>query len=98
MKLTKRYIDSARYQGTDGSRDVRWDALLPGFGLRIYPNGKKAYVLSYRSAGRKRLMTLGNANVLTLDQARDQAREHLVAVVDGKDPLEERRGLREARR
>lgn len=93
MKLTKRYIDSARYQGSDGSRDVRWDALLPGFGIRIYPNGKKAYVLSYRSAGRKRLITLGSASVLTLDQARDHAREHLVAVVDGKDPLEERRRL-----
>ncbi|MEJ2566726.1 MAG: hypothetical protein P8164_12705 [Gammaproteobacteria bacterium] len=50
MKLTKRYIDSVGYQGTAGSRDVRWDALLPSFGIRIYPNGKKACVLSYRSA------------------------------------------------
>jgi integrase len=93
MKLTKRYIDSVSYSGMAGRRDVRWDALLPGFGIRIYPNGKKAYVLSYRAGGRKRLITLGSASVLTLEQARDMAREHLVKIVGGNDPLEQRRKL-----
>jgi len=72
-KLTKRAIDELIYAGDGTSRDVRWDALLPGFGVRVYPSGKKAFVLSYREAGRKRLMTLGAYGPLTLDQARDRA-------------------------
>ena len=91
MKLTKRSIDSFAYQGHDGKRDVRWDATLPGFGARIYPNNKKAFVLSYRVNGRKRFMTLGNYGVLTLVQAKDLARRHLVGVIDGNDPLENRK-------
>ena len=87
-KLTKRAIDSFRYRG---GWDVRWDDDIPGFGVRIYPSGKKAFVLSYRADGRKRLMVLGRYGAdLTLDQARTRARRHLVQVRDGLDPLEER--------
>jgi hypothetical protein len=90
MALTKRTIDGMRYTGRDGRRQVRWDDELPGFGVRVYPNGKKAFVLSYRVAGRKRLMTVGAYGVLTLDEARKDARKHLVAVDSGVDPLEAR--------
>ncbi len=87
-KLKKRTIDSFRY---DGGWDVRWDDEIPGFGIRVYPSGKKAFVLSYRTKGRKRLMVLGRYGAdLTLDQARERAQKHLVNVRDGTDPLEER--------
>ena len=89
-KLTKRLIDAAGYEGDGNSRDVRWDSLLPGFGIRLYPSGKKSFVLSYRADGRKRLMTVGTYGVLTLEQARNKARELLVAVNDNGDPLEAR--------
>ena len=82
MKLTKRSIDGFTYQGTNGKRDIRWDDRLPGFGVRIYPNGKKSFVLSYRVNGRKRLMALGAYGVLTLDQARSRARRHLSHIID----------------
>ena len=91
MKLTKRLIDGIVYRGTDGSRDVRWDDDIPGFGVRVYPNGKKSFVLSYRVNGRKRLMVLGAFGALTLDQARKLARRYFVSVIDGVDPLEKRR-------
>jgi len=91
MKLTKKAIDGFKYKGDDQSRDVRWDDRLPGFGVRIYPTGRKAFVLSYRSKGRKRFLTLGTYGVLTLDQARGKARSLLGDVIDGKDPLEERK-------
>jgi len=90
MKLTKKAIDRVRYEGDGQSRDVRWDDQLPGFGVRVFPTGRKSFVLSYRSNGRKRLMTLGAYGVLTLDQARDKARSLLGDVIDGKDPLQER--------
>ncbi len=48
MKLTKRSIDGFHYQGDGHSRDVRWDSAVRGLGLRVYPSGRKAFVLSYR--------------------------------------------------
>lgn len=57
---------------------------------RLYPSGKKAFVISYRVDGRKRLLTLGDVGVLGLDVARQTARKRLVEVLDGKDPLQER--------
>jgi len=88
MHLTKRNIDAFRYQGKGNRRDIRWDNRLPGFGVRLYPTGKKSFVLSYRCQGRKRLMVLGPYGVLTLDQAREKARQALLDSIDGKDPLE----------
>ena len=88
MKLTKRAIDSFRY---NGGWDVRWDDAVPGFGIRIYPTGKKAFVLSYRHQGRKRLMVLGRYGAdFTLDQARKKASASRVQVREGADPLEEK--------
>lgn len=82
-----------------GGWDVRWDVDgigkgegIPGFGVRVYPSGIKAFVLSYRFKGRKRLMRLGRFGAdLTVDQARDAARAHRVEIRNGLDPLEERR-------
>lgn len=99
MKLTKRLIDSFKYegkpQGKGMSRDVRWDSQTPGFGIRIFPpdensRSRKTFILSYRAHGRKRLLTIGAYGVLTLDQARDKAKSLLGKVIDGEDPLQER--------
>lgn len=90
MKLTKRALDSFKYEGTNNSRDVRWDDLLPGFGVRIYPSGKKAFVLSYRVSGRKRMFTIGRYGVYTLQEAQEEARDYLRNVAKDNDPLDER--------
>jgi len=93
MKLTKKLIDSFTYKGPEGPkprRDVRWDEQLPGFGVRIYPTGHKAYILSYRYIGRKRLMKLADVGILTLSQARDLARKTIARIINDEDPLEER--------
>ncbi|SDX63921.1 tyrosine-type recombinase/integrase [Thiocapsa roseopersicina] len=91
MKLTKRTIDATAYSGESNARFVLWDDEVPGFGLRIFPSGRKAFVLSYRTAGRKRMMTIGTYGVLTLDQARTHARATLAKVeTQGADPLADR--------
>ena len=91
MHLTKRAIDRFTYSGNAPARDVRWDDAVRGLGVRIYPNGRKAFVLSYRHLRRKRFLTLGAFGVLTLDRARDLARGHLLGVkTEGVDPLEVR--------
>lgn len=96
MKLTKTAIDAMRYQGAGDARaakDLRWDDELPGFGVRVWPSGKKTFFVNYRHRGRQRFMSVGRYGVLTLQQARDMAREALVAKTKGLDPL----GVREAR-
>jgi integrase len=96
MHLTKSKIDRLKYAGDGASRDVRWDDAAPGFGVRIYPSGRKAFVLSYRADGRKRLMTLGDYGVLTLEQARARTLREKASILDGGDPLDLRNRNRQA--
>lgn len=90
-KLTIRTVKAARYEGDGSSRHVIWDTDLQGFGLRIYPSGRKAFIISYRAQGRKRMMVIGGFGTFTVDQARDRAGKKLRMVRDGKDPMEEDR-------
>jgi integrase len=90
MRLTKRVIDGLTYTGQGNEQRIVWDDSLKGFGIRIYPSGRKAFLLSYRLNGRKHIMALGDYGVLTPDQARVAARNALVAVTNGQDPLGER--------
>ena len=78
------------------SRDFRWDTEIRGFAVRVYPSGEKAFVFSYRTNGRKRLMRIGRCSTMTLDQARKRVRKLDVAVSDGEDPLQDRERKRSA--
>jgi integrase len=89
-KLTKTLMDRLTYGGENGSKFVIWDEGLPGFGVRVFPSGRKAYVVAYRHAGRQRLLTLGGE---TLDDARRRARKVLADARD-VDPMEKRREAR----
>jgi integrase len=98
VKLTTATIKSFKYEGDGASRDVRWDAAdkaklaVPGLGLRIYPSGRKAFVLSYRFEGDKRMMVLGDFGTqLTLPQARERATRERFEITRGVDPIEEKR-------
>lgn len=91
-RLTKRQLESASYSGTGNARCVLWDDDPRGLGLRIFPSGRKAFVLSYRTVGRKRLMNLGDYGVLTLDIARRRAKAELASIEnENRDPLAEKR-------
>lgn len=83
-KLTKRAVDALAppQQG----QVFLWDGEMRGFGVRALPSGVKSYVLQYRAAGRSRRLVLGRHGVLTVEQARNDAREKLVAVTKGIDP------------
>lgn len=94
MKLTQTTIKNLQYndgiplpEGVKPKRDARWDDDLPNFGLRVYPSGKKSFIISYRIGKRKRQMTLGNYGELTLDQARKKAKIELAKTLDNIDPL-----------
>lgn len=99
-KLTKSYVDSVDV----GPKPFRvYDAELKGFSVRVSPSGDKRWQVEYRPypGGRdipKKRMTLGATNVLTADQAREQARAILAEAAKGADPagqrLEKRREIR----
>ncbi len=89
VRLNKRTIDEAVYQGPGGC--FLWDTQMPGFGVRIYPTGSKSFVVSYWSHGRRRFYTLGRYGRLTLQQAREAALEVFLQVRQGGDPAADRK-------
>jgi integrase len=91
--LTQKVVDAATYDRKGNAAHVLWDNELKGFGLRVYPSGRKAFLLSYRNAhGTKRAPAIGDATVMRLGEARSKARRLLVAVDDhDADPSAERR-------
>lgn len=86
MKLTKTSVESLAYTGKVNSACYAWDDQLPGFGVRVYPTGRKSFVLAYRANGRKRFLTLGNFGRLTADEARRLAKAKAGDVARGEDP------------
>lgn len=89
VKVTKRTVDAVVVPA-EGEVNI-WDSEVPGFSLRVRSTGSKTYVVEYRnSAQRKRRVTLGRHGRLTVEQARDLARQVLAAVACGEDPAEER--------
>jgi integrase len=89
MALKKNIVDKLEYSKEKGAQDIQWDGALPGFGVRVYPSGKKSFVLSYRHRGRAHIKVIGKYGVFTLEQARDRAKKYLASLVDLKDPFAE---------
>ena len=98
VKLTKTVIDGAQPSG----REYRlMDLEIPGFGLRVRPEGGKSYFLQWRPRGGSlKRVALGVAvgpGSITADAARGKARTYRNRIVlDGIDPLAERDAQRNA--
>jgi hypothetical protein len=94
-KLTRRVIDSLHTRDT---AYVSWDTDVRNFGVRVYPSGQKSYLISYRTIpgrrGSKKSYVLGATMVLSLDQARDLARQWLAAIRQDADPAAQKEALR----
>lgn len=86
-KITKRLIDAIEPIHKD---QFVWDDLLPGYGLKVTPSGRKVFIVQYRIGRRSRRLTLGTLGALTADQARIHAQAALRQVARGDDPMAER--------
>ena len=92
--MTERIIRDAK---PEPKPIILWDRQVSGLGCKVYPGGRKAFVLSYRAGGRKRLATLAQCSELSLRGARERAGAELVRIRHGEtDPLDRRREAKEA--
>ena len=95
QKLTKRVIDATPATDSDC---IVWDSDLAGFGLRIRPGGSKTFIAQYRAgggrAGQTRRFTVGRYGVMTVEEARLDARVILLSAAQGYDPAGKRHAKR----
>jgi integrase len=98
--LTDRRIRSLKaqeqqYEVTDGGSP----GAVPGLALRVFPSGSKSWFLRYGPREARKRLVLGPYPALSLDGARNKARELVAGVkIVGRDPMAEKKAERTARR
>jgi integrase len=98
MKFTRPSVAALRLP-PGGRETFHWDDALPGFGVRLRGTGARRFIVQYREPhGGTRRAVLGDPAVVSLDDARDKARELLARVKLGADPQAEKVAARQARR
>ena len=80
-QLTDGRVEALRARKT--VRDIR-DASLNGFGIRVYPAGRKCYFIHTQHEGRRTFKIIGNAADTRLNEARERARSMLAETRTGK--------------
>ena len=84
--LTKRIVDRLSVNGKDA---IFWDRDLVGFGVRVYPSGKKVFVVQTRAFGRSKRVSLGQHGDpnFSADIARKKATEIIARIKTGQPPV-----------
>ena len=82
--LSKRVLDRLSVNGKDA---IFWDHDLAGFGIRVYPSGKKVFVVQTRAFGRSKRVTLGRYPELTPEAARKNATAVIARIKKGEPPV-----------
>jgi integrase len=91
INLTDRFIASDKRTPSTGRKDYQ-DSGVPGLALRVTSAGHKSFVLVARYPRNPKNPTrraLGEYGVITLDDARQKARDWLALIQKGKDPKTE---------
>ena len=81
VTLSKRTVDALRVKGDDA---VFWDRDLPGFGVRVYPSGRRIFVVQCRGPAGIRRVSLGPYGELSCEQARSRARAAIDRIKRGE--------------
>jgi integrase len=87
IKLTKQVV----LETAPGPHFIKFDSVVPGFGLRSYPSGKKSWIFQYRpgEGGRRaplRRYVIGDATSISPAVARKEAERIRAVVMMGGDP------------
>src|SRR5215217_1384872 len=92
-KLTEAVVEALPVDGRDR---IIFDALAPGFGVRVTPAGRKIFIAQARVRGRPRRVSVGTHPEKTVADARSEARGALEDMRAGRDPVAERAARRQA--
>ncbi len=65
----------------DKKYEIR-DDVITGLGLTVQPSGGRTFVLNQMVRGRRRYATVGNADTMTVPEARREARKLIAAFID----------------
>ncbi|WP_159716140.1 site-specific integrase [Geminicoccus flavidas] len=95
-KIGQKLVESLR---ADPARDYKvFDEEIRGFGLRVFPSGKKSWIFQYRHrggrGGKTERLVIGDAGAMKAEEARTIARRHLAALDRGENPAEARNAAR----
>jgi integrase len=97
FKLTEKTV--AGLACPSGKKDALvFDGELPGFGIRVTSSGSKVFLVQYMAPAGKRRVRIGPFGVLTVDQARREAKALLGDVARGIDPVVLRQAAADAER
>ena len=91
--LTKRLVDSAKPKQADY---FLWCSSTPGFGVRVYPSGKRVFVCQVRVGRATRRIKIGLYGPYTVELARPRAQDIIRAASEGRDPQREKTAGRNA--
>ncbi len=83
IRLTKRAVDALCVEGKDA---VFWDRDLAGFGVRVYPTGRKVYVVQSRGPRGPKRKALGRHGDISCDEARKLAAALIDRIKQGENP------------
>ena len=65
---------------------IYWDRDLPGFGVRVYPNGTRVYLVQGRGPSGSKRITVGRHGLISADEARRQGAALLTRIKAGEGP------------
>ena len=90
-KLQRTTISRRTVAALKADRDtVFWDSELLGFGVRIYPTGRKVYVVQTRADGKDgKRVTVGRHGVISAEEARRRAALIVARIKAGEEPVPE---------
>ena len=90
-KLKRTTISRRTVESLKADKDtVFWDSELLGFGVRVYPTGRKVYVVQTRAGGRDgKRVTVGRHGVITAEEARRRAALIVARIKAGEEPIPE---------
>jgi integrase len=87
INLTVKAVAKLKAPTASGKQELYWDQGLRGFGLLLSGvSNARTYVVQREVAGKTRRVSIGPANVLPLDEARERAQHVLAEFYQGKDP------------
>jgi integrase len=85
-KITQAFVQNIT---TDETRLKVYDILLKGLVLFVRPTGKKTWFVDYkRPDGKRTNHQIGSAQLITVAEAREMAREFLSTAARGEDPAQ----------